>query len=188
MLTYRQVKPFSYKENVMKKYILLLTSLIPCAAQAKTTHPTQSWNKQYGIKQLTSSDKNGLATGLYYLMKGKGNEKIIPFNVSQFYEIANNACGYQCRNAYQKVFDKTVVATHNKKNREQAWIENVLPYYTDVISKLSRDEKTIAFGVDQGKKLPETLFELDRMLNPRPVHVTTVLQVSMPRFSIYLQM
>lgn len=173
----------------MKKYILLLASLTVGTVQAKELNPTQSWNKRYGIKQLTSSDKNGLATGLYYLMKEKGNNKTTPFRVSQFYEVADGTCHYTCKNAFQKVFDKTVIASHNhkEKEKEKVWIESVYPYYEDVVNSLSKDEMTISFGKDSGKKLPETLFELDRALNPRPAKIT-VFQVHTPGFSVHIQM
>ena len=171
----------------MKKYILLLASLVVCMAQAKEPNPTLSWNKQYGIKQLTSSDKNGLATGLYYLMKEKGNEKTTRFKVSQFYEITHETCHYTCRNAFQKVYDKTVVASHNHKEKEKVWVESVYPYYEDVVSKLSEEEMTISFGTDRGKKLPETVFELDRVLNPTQ-KITTVFQMNTCGFSVHVQM
>lgn len=177
---------FSYKENVMKKCVLLLTSLFIWTAYSKAPNSTDSWKKQYGIKQLSSSDKNGLASGLYYLMKEKGNEKTTRFSVSQFYEITNGTCGYQCRNAFQKVFDKTVVASHNHEKKAEVWVNNIYPYYQDVVSGLSHDEKTICFGRDKGKKLPETAFELDRALNPRQ-KVTTVFQIHTPGFTAYFQ-
>lgn len=174
----------------MKKYILLLASLVLSTAQAKEPNPTLSWNKQYGIKQLTSSDKNGLATGLYYLMKEKGNEKTTPFRVSQFYEIANGTCHYTCKNAFQKVFDKTVVASHKHgdKKKEKVWVDSVYPYYKHVVNSLSDEEMTISFGADRGKRLPETHFELDRVLNPRPARMKTVFKVHSPTFSLHIQM
>jgi len=171
----------------MKKSILLLTSLIFCAAHAKEPNPTLSWNKQYGIHQLTSSDKNGLASGLYYLMKEKGNEKTTPVSVSQFHEIANGTCHYTCRNAFQKVFDKTVLVSHNQKEKEKVWVENILPYYNDIVGQLTKEEMTICFGKDQGKKLPETHFELGRALNPPP-RITTVVEVHTARFAVHFQM
>ena len=170
----------------MKKCLLLI-SLIAPTAQAKLSNPTSAWNKQYGIKQLNSADKNALATGLYNLLTEKGNEKTTPFSVSQFHTITNGTCDYKCRNAFQKVFEKTVLASHGKDNKEQVWIKNVLPYYADVISKLSKEEKTISFGKDRGKKLPETLFELDKALNPRTQY-NSVLQIHSARFSIHIQM
>lgn len=170
----------------MKKYILLLASLVGTAQAKEFNSTTSSWNKHY-TTELSSSDKNALATGLYNLMKEKGNEKTTPFTVSQFHEIANGTCHYKCRNAFQKVFDKTVMASHDQKDRATIWVESVRPYYTDIVSQLSEEERVISFGTDRGKKLPTTEIELDRMLNPRP-KITTVFEIHTSGFSVHVQM
>ena len=170
----------------MKKYILLLASLTIGTAQAKELNPTTSWKTRYGIKQLSSSDKNALATGLYNLMKEKGNETTTPLSVSQFHKIANGTCHYTCKNAFQRVFDKTVSAAHNHNQKASVWVDSVKPYYTDVVKQLKQDEMTISFGSDCGKKLPTTEIEIDRMLNPKPT-VTTVFHVHTPGFYMHVQ-
>ncbi len=172
----------------MKKYILLLASLTG-TAQAKELNSTSLWNKQYRINQLSSSDKNALATGLYNLMKEKGNEKTTPSKVSQFYEITAETCHYTCRNAFQKVFDKTVTRSHNHDKKASVWVESVRPYYADIVKQLTEDEMIISFGADRGKKFPTTEIELDRVLNPRPRRkVTTVFHINTPGFSMHVQM
>jgi hypothetical protein len=170
----------------MKKYILLLTSLIICTAQAKETNPTKQWNKRYGIAQLPSSDKNDLASGLYYLLKEKGNKTTTPFSVNQFYKTTNNTCNYLCRNAYLKAYEKSVKASLDYKQKEQSWTRTLLPYYATVLSMLEDDDLTISFGSDRGKKLPATVFELDRALHPR-IQQTTVVQMRNSGFSVHWQ-
>lgn len=171
----------------MNKSILLLISLIICTVQAKETNPTKRWNKHYGIAQLTSSDKNGLATGLYYLLKHKGNTKKTPSSVKQFYSIAENTCHYLCKNAYLNAFETSVKASLDKKQKEKMWTETLLPYYTTVLNMLEDEDQTISFGADRGKKLPTTVFELDRALHPR-VQQKTVIQVNNSGFSVHCQL
>lgn len=170
----------------MKKYILLLASLVGTAQAKELNSNTSSWNKYY-TTQLSSSDKNALATGLYNLMKEKGNEQTTPLTVKLFHEITHGTCHYKCLNAFQKVFNKVVVASHDQADRETVWVESVRPYYADIVKQLPEEQRTISFGADRGKKLPTTEIELDRMLNPRP-KIATVFQIHSSGFSVHVQM
>lgn len=175
----------------MKKYVLLVLGLFTLPVCAKKISFTQSWDKRYGIHQFTASDKNALASGLYYLLVDKGNEKTVPSTVNQFYGLADATYHYDCKNAYLKAYEKSVLASHKKPEaKAKAWTETLLPYYAEVLGMLEGGNLTISFGKDQGKPLPLTFYELDRAMNPRPqpVHHHAFFHVEMPGFSFRCQL
>ncbi len=165
----------------MKKHILLITSIMIFSAQArKLTSPTQLWDKQYGVHQLSSPEKIVLADGLYYLLRTGGNEVIAP-KVMQ--SICSELHDHKARNAFLKAYEKTALASHKAPDSKEKWTGTLLPYYAEVLGTLKENELKITVGPDFGKKLPTTFFELDRALNPQPKPVVTVFEVKMPGFT-----
>ena len=177
----------------MKQYVLLVVCLLTLTAtQTKSITFTKQWDKKYGIHQFTASDKNALASGLYYLLVDKGNEKTLSSTVNQFYGVADAEYHYDCKNAYLKAYEKSALASHKMpKQKTLAWTETLLPYYATVLDMLKDEELTICFGKDQGKKLPATFFELEKAMNPRPKpvsHSDAFFNIQVPGFSIQWQM
>ena len=175
----------------MSKHILLAVLLITTSMYAKKQSlysSTDSWCKRFGVHQFSSSDKQALASGLYYLLKEKGDDQRSYSAIDQFYTLSQSGfCHYNCRNALLSACEKSVLASHKEQNMNTAvWAKTLLPYYAEVIGMLNEKDLTVNFGKDQGKKLPSTLFELDRALNPRTHFIVTFFSIQTPQLSMHL--
>jgi hypothetical protein len=169
----------------MKNSTLLLLSLIIfCNTTAKRPLSTQAWGKQYGVKQLRPTEKSDLASGLYYLLKSKGDEKTVPSMVHDFF---SGKYQYNCRGAYLKAYEGSLLASKDSTSKDVKWTKTLLPYYAEVVDALPQTEAKITFGPDKGKNLPASFFELDRAINPRPQPITSIFQVSTPGLSLKIQ-
>lgn len=180
-----------------QKWILLISLLLNSKVLAKRSlSEHQIWDKQYGIRELSRTSQKALASGLYYLLASNGDEQLVGSFVDNF---CLSPLPHSCRNAYVKACEKSCINHLNNNLHSQSWQQIVLPYYSEVIKQLSKKntrDLTIAFGSDQGKKLPTSFFELDRMLNsykqvkPESTRCITQLYINIPglNFEVYTQL
>lgn len=167
------------------KWILLIPLLLTLKVIAKQKlSPLQIWDKKY-VHELPKQAQQALASGLYYAIKSNGNEQIVGNMVDTFYA---SSLPRKCKTAYLKACEASCMnRLHNKP-----WAQSLLPYYSEVIKELNKDKSgnfIIAFGSEQGKKLPTTLFELDRALNPHKQAKTFYahFQVATPQGTMHIQ-